>query len=137
MMRLFGQLTVDSLRLWWAGSRTLAGTPSKSTLGFGVAMAGLVWVQAAARGAWPAAGEAASLTGPSAHRWVGILTLYLLHRGKMNCAGGGLLSAYLVVLLALLALVIGSVLAIVWVSMRGQERHHTGTLGLALSYQLC
>ncbi|XP_040845923.1 diacylglycerol lipase-beta isoform X4 [Ochotona curzoniae] len=51
--------------------------------------------------------------------WVGILTLYLLHRGKMDCAGGGLLSAYLVVLLALLALVIGSVLAIVWVSMRG------------------
>ncbi|XP_058536279.1 diacylglycerol lipase-beta isoform X3 [Ochotona princeps] len=51
--------------------------------------------------------------------WVGILTLYLLHRGKMDCAGGGLLSTYLVVLLVLLALVIGSVLAIVWVSMKG------------------
>ncbi|KAL4669306.1 hypothetical protein H8959_007860, partial [Pygathrix nigripes] len=38
--------------------------------------------------------------------WIGILTLYLMHRGKLDCAGGALLSSYLIVLMILLAVVI-------------------------------
>ncbi|XP_004440971.1 PREDICTED: sn1-specific diacylglycerol lipase beta [Ceratotherium simum simum] len=51
--------------------------------------------------------------------WIGILTLYLMHRGKLDCAGGVLLSTYLIVLLVLLALVICTLSAIVHVSMKG------------------
>uniref|UniRef100_A0A2K5EVY5 Diacylglycerol lipase-beta n=1 Tax=Aotus nancymaae TaxID=37293 RepID=A0A2K5EVY5_AOTNA len=51
--------------------------------------------------------------------WIGILTLYLMHRGKLDCAGGSLLSSYLIVLMILLALVICTVSAIMCVSMRG------------------
>ncbi|XP_030873433.1 sn1-specific diacylglycerol lipase beta isoform X4 [Leptonychotes weddellii] len=51
--------------------------------------------------------------------WIGILTLYLMHRGKLNCAGGTLLSSYLIVLLVLLAVIICTVSAIVCVSMKG------------------
>lgn len=51
--------------------------------------------------------------------WIGILTLYLMYRGKLNCAGGALLSSYLIVLLVLLAVIICTVLAIVCVSMKG------------------
>ncbi|XP_020760040.1 diacylglycerol lipase-beta isoform X3 [Odocoileus virginianus] len=51
--------------------------------------------------------------------WVGILMLYLMHRGKLGCPGGALLSSYLIVLLVLLAVIIGTVSAIVCVSMRG------------------
>ncbi|KAI5945498.1 diacylglycerol lipase-beta isoform X1 [Manis javanica] len=51
--------------------------------------------------------------------WIGILTLYLMHRGKLYCAGGALLSSYLIVLLVLLAVVICTVSAIVCVSMKG------------------
>ncbi|XP_006889818.1 PREDICTED: sn1-specific diacylglycerol lipase beta [Elephantulus edwardii] len=51
--------------------------------------------------------------------WVGILALYLMHREKLDCAGGALLRSYLVVLLVLLALVICAVSAIVCVSMKG------------------
>ena len=43
-----------------------------------------------------------------------------MHRGKLGCPGGALLSSYLVVLLALLAVIIGTVSAIVCVSMRGK-----------------
>lgn len=53
-------------------------------------------------------------------RWIGILTLYLMHRGKLYCAGGALLSSYLIVLLVLLAVVICTVSAIVCVSMKGK-----------------
>nr|XP_045000299.1 diacylglycerol lipase-beta isoform X4 [Jaculus jaculus] len=51
--------------------------------------------------------------------WLGSLTLYLMHRGKLDCAGGVLLSTYLIVLLVLLAVIICIVLAIVCVSMKG------------------
>lgn len=51
--------------------------------------------------------------------WIASLTLYLMHRRKLDCPGGVLLSMYLIVLLVLLAVVIGIVLAIVCVSMRG------------------
>ncbi|XP_006044397.4 diacylglycerol lipase-beta isoform X1 [Bubalus bubalis] len=51
--------------------------------------------------------------------WVGILMLYLMHRGKLDCPGGVLLSSYLIVLLVLLAIIIGTVSAIVCVSMKG------------------
>ncbi|XP_035958893.1 diacylglycerol lipase-beta isoform X4 [Halichoerus grypus] len=51
--------------------------------------------------------------------WIGILTLYLMHRGKLDCAGGTLLSSYLIVLLVLLAVIICTVSAIVCVSMKG------------------
>ncbi|XP_062946835.1 diacylglycerol lipase-beta isoform X1 [Cynocephalus volans] len=51
--------------------------------------------------------------------WIGILTLYLMHRGKLDCAGGVLLSSYMIVLIVLLAFVICNVLAIVCVSMKG------------------
>uniref|UniRef100_A0A8C2VGG2 Diacylglycerol lipase-beta n=1 Tax=Chinchilla lanigera TaxID=34839 RepID=A0A8C2VGG2_CHILA len=51
--------------------------------------------------------------------WIGILTLYVMHRGKLNCAGGVLLSSYLIVLIVLLAVIICTVLAIVCVSMKG------------------
>ncbi|XP_048223334.1 diacylglycerol lipase-beta isoform X1 [Perognathus longimembris pacificus] len=51
--------------------------------------------------------------------WIGSLTLYLLHRRKLGCAGGVLLSTYLIVLLLLLAVIICVVSAIVYVSMKG------------------
>ncbi|XP_076996646.1 diacylglycerol lipase-beta isoform X4 [Tamandua tetradactyla] len=51
--------------------------------------------------------------------WIGILTLYLMYREKLDCAGGVLLSSYLVVLLLLLAVIICTVSAIVCVSMKG------------------
>ncbi|XP_055148316.2 diacylglycerol lipase-beta isoform X3 [Symphalangus syndactylus] len=51
--------------------------------------------------------------------WIGILTLYLMHREKLDCAGGALLSSYLIVLMILLAVVICTVSAIMCVSMRG------------------
>ncbi|XP_068422227.1 diacylglycerol lipase-beta isoform X1 [Eschrichtius robustus] len=51
--------------------------------------------------------------------WMGILTLYLVHRGKLDCPGGVLLSSYLIVLIILLAVIIGTVSAIVCVSMKG------------------
>nr|XP_031289154.1 sn1-specific diacylglycerol lipase beta isoform X2 [Camelus dromedarius] len=51
--------------------------------------------------------------------WIGILSLYLLHRGKLDCAGGVLLSSYLIVLMVLLAVIICTVSAIVCVSMKG------------------
>ncbi|XP_049760285.1 diacylglycerol lipase-beta [Elephas maximus indicus] len=51
--------------------------------------------------------------------WVGILALYLMHREKLDCAGGALLSSYLIVLIVLLAVIICAVSAIVYVSMKG------------------
>ncbi|KAM4820727.1 diacylglycerol lipase-beta [Thomomys bottae] len=51
--------------------------------------------------------------------WIGSLTLYLLHRRKLGCAGGVQLSTYLIVLLLLLAVIISVVSAIVYVSMKG------------------
>ncbi|XP_037671178.1 diacylglycerol lipase-beta isoform X2 [Choloepus didactylus] len=51
--------------------------------------------------------------------WIGILTLYLRYREKLDCARGALLSSYLVVLIILLAVIICTVSAIVCVSMKG------------------
>ncbi|KAM3859342.1 diacylglycerol lipase-beta [Diretmus argenteus] len=51
--------------------------------------------------------------------WIGTLILYTLHKGKFGCNGGGILHSYLVVLLVLLALIILSLCAIVYVSAQG------------------
>nr|XP_042709132.1 diacylglycerol lipase-beta isoform X2 [Chrysemys picta bellii] len=51
--------------------------------------------------------------------WIGILILYSIHKGKFNCTGGGLLHSYLLVLLVLLAVIICTVSAIVYISMQG------------------
>ncbi|XP_016069105.1 PREDICTED: sn1-specific diacylglycerol lipase beta, partial [Miniopterus natalensis] len=56
---------------------------------------------------------------PFPDRWLGILTLYLSHRGKLDCAGGVPLGTYLIVLIVLLAVIICTVSAIVCVSMKG------------------
>ncbi|XP_058141746.1 diacylglycerol lipase-beta isoform X3 [Dasypus novemcinctus] len=50
--------------------------------------------------------------------WIGILTLYLRYRRKLDCVGGALLSNYLIVLMVLLAVIICTVSAIVCVSMK-------------------
>ncbi|NXN95546.1 DGLB lipase, partial [Rhinopomastus cyanomelas] len=51
--------------------------------------------------------------------WIGILTLYTVHKGQFNCPGGGLLHSYLLVLLVLLASIICVLSALVYVSMQG------------------
>ncbi|NXA38569.1 DGLB lipase, partial [Eudromia elegans] len=51
--------------------------------------------------------------------WIGILVLYTVHKGQFDCAGGGLLHSYLLVLLVLLAAIICALSAIVCISMRG------------------
>uniref|UniRef100_A0A8C4ZJD1 sn-1-specific diacylglycerol lipase n=1 Tax=Gadus morhua TaxID=8049 RepID=A0A8C4ZJD1_GADMO len=51
--------------------------------------------------------------------WIGTLILYSLHKGSFDCPGGGVLHGYLVVLLVLLALVILSLCAIIYVSAQG------------------
>ncbi|KAG8513677.1 Sn1-specific diacylglycerol lipase beta, partial [Galemys pyrenaicus] len=70
--------------------------------------------------------------------WIAILTLYLMHRGKLNCAGGVLLSSYLLVLIILLAVVICILSAIVCVSMKGmgcrqQVKAEGGVRGVSAS----
>lgn len=52
-------------------------------------------------------------------RWVGILVLYAVHKGQFSCPGGALLHSYLLVLLALLAAIICTLSALVYVSMQG------------------
>uniref|UniRef100_A0A669QFJ8 Diacylglycerol lipase-beta n=1 Tax=Phasianus colchicus TaxID=9054 RepID=A0A669QFJ8_PHACC len=51
--------------------------------------------------------------------WVGILVLYAVHKGRFGCPGGALLHSYLLVLLALLAAIICTLSALVYVSMQG------------------
>nr|XP_046207950.1 diacylglycerol lipase-beta-like isoform X1 [Oncorhynchus gorbuscha] len=51
--------------------------------------------------------------------WIGTLALYTLHEGKFDCFGGRILHSYLVVLLILLAFIILSLCAIVYVSAQG------------------
>uniref|UniRef100_A0A674BMZ0 Diacylglycerol lipase-beta n=1 Tax=Salmo trutta TaxID=8032 RepID=A0A674BMZ0_SALTR len=51
--------------------------------------------------------------------WIGTLSLYTLHKGKFDCSGGRVLHSYLVVLLILLAFIILSLCAIVYVSAQG------------------
>lgn len=59
---------------------------------------------------------------PMSLRWIGTLILYTLHKGRFDCPGGGVLHSYLVVLLVLLALIILSLCAIVYVSARGESK---------------
>uniref|UniRef100_A0A6Q2Z7A6 Diacylglycerol lipase-beta n=1 Tax=Esox lucius TaxID=8010 RepID=A0A6Q2Z7A6_ESOLU len=51
--------------------------------------------------------------------WIGTFALYTLHKGTFDCAGGSVLHSYLVVLLVLLALIILSLCAIVYISAQG------------------
>ncbi|KAF7243033.1 Sn1-specific diacylglycerol lipase beta [Varanus komodoensis] len=51
--------------------------------------------------------------------WIGILILYLIHKGRFNCAGGGLLHNYVLVLLILLVAIICVLVSIVYLSMQG------------------
>ncbi|KAH0631934.1 hypothetical protein JD844_019844, partial [Phrynosoma platyrhinos] len=51
--------------------------------------------------------------------WIGILVLYSIHKGQFNCAGGGLLHSYLLVLLVLLAAIICALSSILYISMQG------------------
>ncbi|NWX51128.1 DGLB lipase, partial [Steatornis caripensis] len=51
--------------------------------------------------------------------WIGILALYIVHKGRFNCPGGGLLHSYLLVLLVLLASIICALSALVYASMQG------------------
>ncbi|XP_046888942.1 diacylglycerol lipase-beta [Hypomesus transpacificus] len=51
--------------------------------------------------------------------WVGTLVLYTIHKDSFACPGGGVLHSYLVVLLVVLALIILSLCAIVYVSAQG------------------
>ncbi|XP_036388845.1 diacylglycerol lipase-beta [Megalops cyprinoides] len=51
--------------------------------------------------------------------WIGTLILYTIHKGRFDCPGGAILHNYLVVLLVLLAAIILSLCAIVYVSGQG------------------
>lgn len=51
--------------------------------------------------------------------WIGTLVLYSIHKGHFDCGGGAVLHSYLVVLLLLLAIIIFSLGAIVYVSAQG------------------
>ncbi|XP_012670112.2 diacylglycerol lipase-beta [Clupea harengus] len=51
--------------------------------------------------------------------WIGSLVLYSIHKGHFDCDGGTVLHSYLVVLLVLLAVIIFSLCAIVYVSAQG------------------
>ncbi|XP_067286851.1 diacylglycerol lipase-beta [Pseudorasbora parva] len=51
--------------------------------------------------------------------WVATLVLYIKHKGRFDCHGGAYLHNYLVVLLVLLAVIIFTLCAIVYVSAQG------------------
>ncbi|KAM8876843.1 diacylglycerol lipase-beta [Synchiropus picturatus] len=51
--------------------------------------------------------------------WIGTIILYAYHKGRYDCNGGGVLHTYLVGLLVVLALIILSLCAIVYVSGQG------------------
>ncbi|XP_068100656.1 diacylglycerol lipase-beta [Hyperolius riggenbachi] len=51
--------------------------------------------------------------------WIGMLVLYFVHKGHFDCVGGPVLRSYLIVLIVMLAAIICSVTAIVFVSMQG------------------
>ncbi|MBN3277760.1 DGLB lipase, partial [Polyodon spathula] len=51
--------------------------------------------------------------------WIGILVLYVRNKGQFICPGEGLLHSYLIVLLILLAAIILTLSAVVYVSMQG------------------
>ncbi|KAI7796875.1 diacylglycerol lipase-beta [Triplophysa rosa] len=51
--------------------------------------------------------------------WIGTLVLYTNHKGRFDCQGGAVLHNYLVVLLVLLAIIILTLCAIVYISAQG------------------
>ncbi|XP_053327193.1 diacylglycerol lipase-beta [Spea bombifrons] len=51
--------------------------------------------------------------------WIGIVALYSVHKGHFECVGGPALHSYLIVLIVLLAAIICTLSAIVYVSMQG------------------
>ncbi|XP_015281684.1 PREDICTED: sn1-specific diacylglycerol lipase beta [Gekko japonicus] len=51
--------------------------------------------------------------------WIGILVLYSMHKAQLDCPGGRLLHSYILVLLILLAAIICTLSAIVYISMQG------------------
>ncbi|KAI4904752.1 hypothetical protein NFI96_025111 [Prochilodus magdalenae] len=51
--------------------------------------------------------------------WIATLILYVGHKGKFDCPGGAILHSYLVVLLVLLAVIILTLCAVVYVSAQG------------------
>ncbi|XP_061564446.1 diacylglycerol lipase-beta [Cololabis saira] len=51
--------------------------------------------------------------------WIGTLILFVYHKGRFDCNGRGVLHSYLVGLLVVLALIILSLCAIVYISARG------------------
>uniref|UniRef100_A0A3B4BDT2 Uncharacterized protein n=1 Tax=Periophthalmus magnuspinnatus TaxID=409849 RepID=A0A3B4BDT2_9GOBI len=51
--------------------------------------------------------------------WIGTLILYTYHKGRFDCSGGGVLHSYIVGLLVILAFIIFSLGAIVYVSAQG------------------
>lgn len=51
--------------------------------------------------------------------WIGTLVLYINHKGRFDCQGGAVLHNYLVVLLVLLAIIILTLCAIVYISAQG------------------
>ncbi|KAJ8363821.1 hypothetical protein SKAU_G00126520 [Synaphobranchus kaupii] len=51
--------------------------------------------------------------------WIGTLILYTIHKGRFDCPGGAVLNIYLVGLLVILAAIIFSQCAIVYVSAQG------------------
>lgn len=52
-------------------------------------------------------------------RWIGAIILYTYHKGHFDCNGKGVLHIYLVGLLVVLALIILSICAVVYVSAQG------------------
>lgn len=53
-------------------------------------------------------------------RWIGTVLLYSYHKGQFDCNGKGVLHIYLIGLLVVLALIILSLCAIVYVSAQGK-----------------
>ncbi|XP_067859617.1 diacylglycerol lipase-beta isoform X2 [Heptranchias perlo] len=51
--------------------------------------------------------------------WIGILVLYLNHKGQFDCKGDGVLPSYLIILIVLLATIILILSVIVYISMQG------------------
>ncbi|XP_077131153.1 diacylglycerol lipase-beta [Ranitomeya variabilis] len=51
--------------------------------------------------------------------WIGVLSLYCVHKGHFDCPGGPILKSYIIVLIVMLAAIICSISAIVYVSMQG------------------
>ncbi|XP_054851425.1 diacylglycerol lipase-beta isoform X1 [Eublepharis macularius] len=51
--------------------------------------------------------------------WIGILVLYSIHKGQLDCPGGKLLHSYLLVLLILLVAIICALSSILHISMQG------------------